>query len=204
MPWAPDYIDAADLADELRIDDDVDDVQLARWATSGSRAVDDHCKRQFGQVAAPEARLYTPVWSKSRCMWLVQIDDTMVTPTEVAVEQYAEGVYVVVTGSVLRPFNAPAKSRPWTELALPDTAAVGSVFGRQGSVRVTCQWGWAAVPTEVKEASFLQASRFAIRRDSPYGIAGSPDTSSELRLLAKVDPDVAVSLNGLRRKVWAR
>lgn len=204
MPWAPDYITGDDLAAELRIDDDVDDVQLARWATSGSRAVDDHCKRQFGQVAAPEARLYTPAWSKSRCMWLVQIDDTMVTPTEVAVEQYAAGVFVVVTGSVLRPFNAPAKNRPWTELALPDTAAVGSVFGRQGSVRVTAKWGWAAVPTEVKEASFLQASRFAIRRDSPYGIAGSPDTSSELRLLAKVDPDVAVSLNGLRRKVWAR
>jgi hypothetical protein len=204
MPWAPDYITGDDLAAELRIEDDIDDAQLARWATSASRAVDDHCKRQFGQVAAPEARLYTPRYSRSRGMWLVSIDDTMVTPTEVAVEQYAAGVFVVVTGSVLRPFNAVVKDRPWTELALPDTAAVGSVFGREGSVRVTSQWGWAAVPTEVKEASLLQGARFAARRDSPYGIAGSPDTGSEMRLLARVDPDVAVSLNGLRRKVWAR
>lgn len=204
MAWAPDYITGDELGDELRIDDDIDDAQLDRWATSASRAVDDHCKRQFGQVAAPEARLYTPVFSRSRCAWLVPIDDLMVAPTEVAVQQYVVGVFVAVTGSVLRPLNAAVKNRPWVELALPDTAAVGSVFGSEGSVRVTAQWGWAAVPTEVKEASFLQGSRFAARRDSPYGIAGSPDTGSEMRLLARVDPDVAVSLNGLRRKVWAK
>jgi hypothetical protein len=40
----------------------------------------------------------------------------------------------------------------------------------------------------------LQASRFYARRDSPYGVAGSPDLGSEVRLLSKVDPDVAVSL----------
>lgn len=204
MAWAPDYITGDDLAVELRIDDDIDDAQLARWATSASRAVDDHCKRQFGRVDAPEARLYTPKWSKSRCMWLVPMDDLMVAPTEVAVEQSTAGVFVVVTGSVLRPLNAAAKKRPWIELALPADAAVGTLFGRQGSVRITGQWGWTTVPTEAKEAALLQGSRFAARRDSPYGIAGSPDTGSELRLLAKVDPDVAVSLNGLRRKVWAR
>lgn len=204
MPWEPDYVAVADLADELRIDDNEDDVQLARWVTSASRAVDDHCKRQFGQLAAAEARQYTPEWSKSRGVWLVPIDDLMVAPTEVAVEQHSAGVFVVVTGSVFRPINAAAKARPWTELALPDTAAVGSVFGREGSVRVTARWGWSAVPVPVKQATLLQASRFAIRRDSPYGIAGSPDTGSEMRLLAKVDPDVAVSLNSYRRRVWAR
>jgi hypothetical protein len=195
MPWAPDYITGDDLAAELRIEDDIDDAQLARWATSASRAVDDHCKRQFGQVAAPEARLYTPRYSRSRGMWLVSIDDTMVTPTEVAVEQYAAGVFVVVTGSVLRPFNAVVKDRPWTELALPDTAAVGSVFGREGSVRVTSQWGWTTVPTPVKEACLLQATRLFKRRGAPFGIAGSPTDGSEMRLLAKVDPDVAVALS---------
>jgi hypothetical protein len=206
VAWKPVYVTDEELADELRINGTAvdDDAQLARWATSASRAVDGHCKRQFGQVAAPEARLYTPRYSRSRGMWLVTIDDTMVTPAEVAVEQYSAGVFVVVTGSVLRPFNAVVKDRPWTELALPDTAAVGSVFGRQGSVRVTSQWGWTAVPAEVVVATMLQASRFAARRDSPYGISGSPDADSQMRLLARVDPDVAVALNDLRRKVGAR
>jgi hypothetical protein len=204
MVWAPDYVTAEDLADELRIPDDLDDTQLARWASAASRAVDTHCKRQFGQVDAPEARFYTPRYSRSRGAWLVSIDDTMVEPTEVAVEQHTAGVFAAVTGSVLRPFNAVAVGRPWTELMLPDSAAVGSLFGREGSVRVTDQWGWMAVPVEVEEATLLQASRFSVRRDSPYGIAGSPDAGSEMRLLARVDPDVAVSLSGLRRKVWAR
>src|SRR5262245_39764470 len=145
MAWAPDYITGDELGDELRIDDDIDNAQLARWATSASRAVDGHCKRQFGKVDAPEARLYTPRYSRSRGVWLVDIDDTMATPTEVAVEQYAAGVFVAVTGSVLLPLNAATKSRPWTQLALPDDAAVGSVFGRQGSARVTSQWGWTDV-----------------------------------------------------------
>jgi len=63
-------------------------------------------------------------------------------------------------------------------------------------------WGWSAVPVPVKEATYLQASRFHSRRDSPYGIAGSPDQGSELRLLSRVDPDVAVSLSDFVRW-WA-
>jgi len=50
------------------------------------------------------------------------------------------------------------------------------------------------VPTTVKQATLLQASRVFARREAPFGVAGSPDMGSELRLLEKVDPDVAVML----------
>ena len=40
------------------------------------------------------------------------------------------------------------------------------------------------------------------RKGSPYGIAGSPDLGSELRLLAKLDADVAVLLRSFVR-MWA-
>jgi hypothetical protein len=36
----------------------------------------------------------------------------------------------------------------------------------------------------------MQASRLLSRRDAPFGIAGSPEMGSEMRLLAKLDPDV--------------
>jgi hypothetical protein len=55
------------------------------------------------------------------------------------------------------------------------------------------------VPSAVKLATRLQASRFMARRDSPYGVAGSPDAGSEIRLLSRVDPDVAVALRGFSR-----
>ena len=55
-----------------------------------------------------------------------------------------------------------------------------------------------------QEATLLQASRLAARRDSPFGVAGSPDAGSEMRLLARVDPDVAVALEPYRRRIWTR
>lgn len=56
------------------------------------------------------------------------------------------------------------------------------------------------IPAGVTQACLLQASRFFARRYSPFGIAGSPENGSELRLLSRVDPDVAVVLAPYR--VW--
>lgn len=50
------------------------------------------------------------------------------------------------------------------------------------------------IPSAVKQACLIQASRFFTRRYAPFGVAGSPDSGSEIRLLAKVDVDVAVIL----------
>lgn len=205
MAWAPDYVSADELAGFLRIDDDDDDAELARAATASSRAVDRHCNRQFGLVAAPEARYYTARWSTSRCLWLVAVDDLMTeTGLEVATEQHTAGTYVAVTGAVLRPRNAAAEGRPWTEVVIPDASAVGSLFGRFEGVRVTARFGWTAVPVTVVEATLLQASRLHARRDAPFGVAGSPEAGSEMRLLARIDPDVAVTLDDYRRRVWTR
>jgi hypothetical protein len=66
MPWAPDYITTAELKSFLGINDAIDDAQLAIAITAASRAVDRVTNRQFGQVAAAEARLYTPKFDCSR------------------------------------------------------------------------------------------------------------------------------------------
>lgn len=50
------------------------------------------------------------------------------------------------------------------------------------------------VPPTITAACLLQASRFWKRRDAPFGIAGSPVLGNEMRLLAKLDPDVEVML----------
>jgi hypothetical protein len=64
---------------------------------------------------------------------------------------------------------------------------------------VTAVWGWTAVPTSVKQATLLQASRFHKRRHAPFGVAGSPEMGSEIRLLSRVDPDVSVALRDFNR-----
>lgn len=191
--WAPDYITTAELKAALRIDDNADDAELAAYITAASRSIDQHCNRQFGVVAAPEQRWYTARPNFRRGLWVVDVDDLMSTiGLTVLVDTTA------VTKYTLEPRNAAAEGKPWTRLVFA-TDAEKQPDGSAGQVAATAPWGWTAFPVAVKQAAKLQGSRFAARRDSPYGIAGSPSQGSELRLLARVDPDVAVSLAGLVR-----
>lgn len=193
MPWAPDYITEADLSTYKRIGDDIDDAQVAEAATDASRAIDRHCNRQFGIVAAPEQRFYTARWVGRRCLWVVDIDDLMTTVGLIVAT--AAGT---ITEYDLEPRNALAKGKPWTRIVIRKTNTI-TIKGEDGEFQPTGKWGWTAIPVPVKLAAKLQGSRFLSRRESPYGIAGSPQQGSELRLLARVDPDVGVSLADLVR-----
>jgi hypothetical protein len=188
VAWEPDYVSAAELKAWERIDDAVDDTQLALIVTAASRAVDRHTHRQFGVVAAAEERRYTAVWDRRRCRWLIEIDDLMsTTGLTFTTEAGQIGTYD------LEPINAAQKGRPWERVVIHPDSAVKPTSEQHG-VTGDGLWGWSTVPATVKLASRLQSARFVARRDSPYGIAGSPELGSELRLLARVDPDVAVVL----------
>lgn len=193
MAWAPDYVSAAEAKAFVRVDDSVDDTEISLIVTSSSRAIDDHCNRQFGVVAAVEHRYYTARWDYERGQWVVDIDDLMsTTNATVAIDGAA------LTGYTLEPRNAVVKGMPWTRLVVDVDSAVMPT-GDEFEVDMAALWGWTAVPSVVKVAGRLQVSRFLSRRDSPYGVAGSPQDGSEMRLLSKLDPDVAVSLRGYRR-----
>lgn len=196
MPWAPSYATPAELAAYLRLpeDDDQDEVQMELALESASRAVDRTCGRQFGAVAQPVARVYTPRFDAALQATVVDCDDLMVS--DGLLIEIGDDFDQEVSGT-LGPVNAPADGRPWTWIAGPFP------LGKPNSVRVTALWGWGAVPDTVKQATLLQASRILARRDSPYGVAGSPDAGSEVRLLARVDPDVAVLLRHYTRRWWA-
>jgi hypothetical protein len=208
VAWSPDYITLAQLKDSLRITDTVDDAMLGFAITAASRAIDQHCGRQFGQLAAPAARYYEPRWDRRQTRWLIPIDDLMTTTgLAIATDVNDDGTWgtalVLNTDVSLFPWNAAADGLPWTALAGGKSVTFSPpstvLFDR--TVRVTAQWGWSAVPSVVVQATLIQASRFFKRRDAPFGIAGSPDMGSELRLLAKVDPDVQLVLDPVRR-LW--
>jgi hypothetical protein len=194
MAWAPDYVTLAALKTYLRISDNVDDADLAIDITAASRAIDDHCNRQFGKVTAAEARIYTPRPDYERGVWVVDIDDLDdVTGLAVLVGGSA------VTSYTLEPVNAVVKGKVWTRLVISADSSVQPT-GTDNEAAITAKWGWTTAPVSVGHACRLQASRFNARRGSPYGVAGSPDQGSEMRLLARVDPDVGVSLRGYRRE----
>lgn len=195
MAWQPNYVTVEDLRDYVDVDDFDDDAQIGLAIAAASRAIDDHVNRQFGKVDTAEERFYTPRPDYKAGYWIVDIDDFQ-DDTGLAVEVVDAGV---VTDYRLEPVNAAAKGSVWTRVAFTADSEY-QPCGSAHSVGVTAVWGWAAVPTAVEQATVLQASRFLKRRHAPFGVAGSPDIGSEMRLLAKVDPDVAVSLRGLRRQ----
>jgi len=195
MAWEPDYISGLDLGAYTRIDDDIDDVEIANAITGASRAVDERTNRQFGLLDAPAQWTYTAWPDYERGRWVVTIDDLM-TEVGLVVQTPSGGV---TTQFTLEPKNAVAKGKPYTRLAFNADAAVYPVSVDGYEVLVTARFGWLAIPVPVVLATKLQASRFLSRRESPYGVAGSPEQGSELRLLSKVDPDVGVALRGFGR-----
>lgn len=196
--WKPTYASLTLMRDWLRIRniEDTDDDGLLRLKLSAaSRAVDGTTHRQFGKEDTPVERTYDVRWSRTLNAYVVDVDDIMDT-TDLVIT--VDGTVVVAADYKLRPRNAIADGRPYTRVVLGGAVAV-----TDGEFSGLGLWGWNAPwPDEVTESTMLQASRLNIRRDSPYGIAGGADGSGELRLLARLDPDVAPLVADLVRVGW--
>lgn len=196
MVWKPDYVTLADAKAYLRIGDTVDDVQLQVWVTAASRAIDSACNRQFGQLAAATARTYRQplVYDATIGLWTLDIDDVQDTTG-----MLVNGVALASSGCVLLPDNAVADGKAYERLAFSYQPTL-STPGSPVSYAITAKYGWAAVPASVVGAVYLQLARWSMRRDAPSGVVGSPDQGSEMRFLAKLDPDVMPMVSTFRRR----
>lgn len=201
MAWAADYCTVSELKGHLRVPDTDDDIALGVCITAASRAIDKACNRQFG--SASQTRVYTWRGSFVDGWPAVAIDDVQTTTgLTVKLDTGHDGGYATTltyqTDFDLYPFNAAADGVPWTHVVFKQGASVYP-SSCVNELQVQATFGWTAVPVLVKEACLLQAARFFVRRDSPYGVTGSPEVGSELRLLERLDPDVAVALAPVRR-----
>lgn len=192
MTWAPDYVTSAELKDYIGIEDNVDDARVALWITTVSRNVDDFCGRQFGQTTA-ESRYYPTFYDRPEAAWFAEIDDVQDTTGLTFAD--SDATAVDAADYVLLPRNAAAKGKPYERVKLT-TWSGGELTGNG-------KWGWSAVPAAAKVGIFLQGKRLAKRRDSPFGISGSPQEQGEIRLLAQLDPDFRTSLKPFVRNWWA-
>jgi hypothetical protein len=212
MAWKPAYASLTEMRDWLRLRDaeDTDDDGLLRLKLSAaSRAVDRACHRQFGKVDTAVTRSYDVRWSRTRQCYVAEIEDLMDT-TGLSVE--LDDQALTADQYALRPRNAIADGEPYTWVEVRNVAVSLSpgfwlASGLPRSPRppvldMLGLWGWNAPwPDPIKESTMLQASRLNIRRDSPYGIAGGAD-GGELRLLARLDPDIEPLVGDYVRTGW--
>lgn len=194
------YATLAELKSHLKISDTVDDSLLTVALAAASSAVEQYCRRTFEpEGATPTTRYYTPDKQKG-VVWVDDIahDQNVTVKTDDGTGDYA--TTLAADEYTLEPKDAENRAVPFSRI-YSEEWPTDSYGGIRNGVRVDAVLGWPAVPDEVKQAVLIQASRIFNRRNSPYGIAGSEDLSTELRLFARIDPDVENLLRPLRRVV---
>lgn len=193
------YVSLADLKGFVGITDTVDDVTLQRALDASEEQVNAYTGRRFTADGAAVVRYYDALDAGT-----VAIDPlSSTTDLAVAVDRDGDGIFettlTVDTNFRLAPYNASVLAAPWTSLV----ALTGTSFpAGPRRIRVTGRWGYPAVPASIKQATLIQASRLWKRKESPFGVAGSPEFGNELRLLAALDPDVQALLHPYRA-IWA-
>lgn len=196
MPITNGYCTLAELKTALAITDAVDDTPLEAAINAASRMIDDYTGRFFyadGTTAVPVYRYYTPLNDYS-----LAVDD-FTAISAIATDENLDQTYGTAwAGSdfLVEPKNNVRRGWPYSRIL-----AIGRYIFPSGlpqSVRVLGVFGWLATPSEVNMATLIQASRLFVRRQSPFGIAGSPDLGT-VRLSSRVDADVEALLRPFRK-----
>jgi len=197
------YATLSDVKAALRITDNVDDSLLEISIEAASREIDGWCERVFTSSTA--TRIYRPT-----DVFSVEVDDLQ-SITTLKTDSDGSGVFDVTWESTdyqLNPLNGLAGgiSTPYTQVR-----AIGqylfpiyeprNVNSNEASVQINGVWGWASIPTAVKQACIILSMRQFKRYDSPTGVMGFGDLG--VMRVGRVDPDVEKLLMPFRRMRFA-
>lgn len=192
------YATLADVKAALRIADAVDDSLIEMSIEAASREIDGYCQRVF-YTGGTASRYYSP----SDAFTVFTDDVVSVSGVETSTDGVVYDVVWSVSDYLLEPRNGIVGGvvSPFTQLrAVGDllfpTWTIANAVGAQ-TVKVTGVWGWASVPSQVKQACILLAMRHFKRYDSPLGVAGFGDLG--VIRVGRVDPDVESLLQPFKK-----
>jgi hypothetical protein len=199
------YATLSDVKAALRIPgaDTQDDSLLEISIEAASRQIDGFCERVFTQSTA--TRIYRPT-----DVFTVDIDDLQ-TLTFLKTDSDGSGVFSTTwsaTDYQLNPLNGISGGirSPYTQIR-----AVGeylfpiyepqNVNSNEASVQIAGVWGFATIPTAIKQATIILSMRQFKRYDSPTGVMGFGDLG--VMRVGSVDPDIQALLMPFRRMFLA-
>ena len=183
------YVSTAELKAHANVQDADDDAALARVTVAVSRSIERYCGRQFNDAGTVSARVYHPATSGD----YVAVDDfSTTTGLVVKSDTASDGTYATTLSASnysAWPFNGVVDGQtghPYREIRVH--TGQGLRQNNRPSVQVTAQWGWTAVPADVKEAALIQAARVFGRKYSHNGVIGFGDFV--VRVSNRLDPNV--------------
>lgn len=169
-----------------------DDDEIDQVVTSVSRAIDDYTGRFFYSVAGTVLFTaydynYLPIGDWSAVTSITVDENNTGTPDLVLT---ANTDYRLQT-------NTTVPGWPYYAIQIASFGSNTLPVGVTEGVKVVGTRGWTAVPEPVKAAALIQSARVHGRRNTPFGVAGSPE-GQIIRLLNRLDPDVELMLNPYR------
>jgi len=178
----------------LRITDSTDDALLEQAIESASRRIDGYCGRFFYQTIATVVQIRATEFSTQL---VKDISDTTVI---VKSQNDGTGTFATTwlqgTDYMLEPLDASIVGVPYTAItAIGGKVFTASVPNAPPTLQVSALWGWAAVPSDVREACVLLSMRQFARLNAALGVVGFADMAVTVRA---VDPDVRDLLNPYR------
>ncbi len=177
----------------LRIADAVDDALLEMAVESASRMIDSECDRNFFSASATRDFVpsdpYTVDTDDLTAITSVKIDDqgdrTFLITLQTS-DYQSEPVNQRVSGNAFPIYRL----RMIGDYLLP-------IWGQQATVRIQGTYGFTPVPTQITQATVIQAGRIFKRLDSLLGFAGFSDMG--VARVGRVDPDVAAMIRPFKK-----
>ena len=176
MPLGDSYATLAELRGRVGITDatfTTEDTRLTAALAAASRGIEKLCGRQFNSAGSATARVYEP-----RTQRTVNVDDLHTTSgLVIKIDTAGDGTYSTTITSAqyqLRPLNGVVDGEtgwPWSEVEAVNGLCWPTSWDI-APVQVTANWGWAAVPTPVKEASLILAEEIYRLKEMPFGVGG--------------------------------
>lgn len=181
------YVTLAELKDYLQIADSktsLDDA-LTSALESATAEIERHCNRQFNKAETATPRVYAPGTCRS-----ADVDDFYTTTgLVVEVDSNGDGTFATTVPSSayeLYPYSGVVEGQPgwpYYKLSLVGGTRFPALYnGRTGTLRVTAQWGWDAVPAPVQQACLIIAAETFQLKDAPFGVAGMDQFGTVLRV----------------------
>jgi hypothetical protein len=156
--------------------DTVDDTQITEVLLQASRAVEHMCSRQFNKATSATAKVYYP-----NEYWVATVDDFWTTSSlAIATDNGNDGTYETTwaaTDYQLEPLNQVQDGEtgwPYYRIrSVGNQRFPCTSLDQRAPLQVTAQWGWNAVPTNVKVACIYLAMETLKLKGAPFGVANT-------------------------------
>ena len=181
------YCTLAEVKAALRLSDAIDDTLIEKSIEGASRRIDGYCGRFFYKTAATAVPLFA-----HDAYRLMTSDISSTTGLIVKLDDDGDGTFETTltlnTDYIVEPTDYIVQQRPIRTLTMVGGYTFPMFYiPSECGVQVTAQWGWNAVPHDVREACVLLSIRQFARYNAALGVMAFADMAITVRA---VDPDV--------------